>query len=66
MIDKSIVIVRRQDEQPEPLNDETLQRYVEDSEPETSARARMLAVLLLTLTVAVVFGVGGMILRLLW
>jgi len=61
-----IIIARRADEQPDPLNDDALQRYVEESEPETSARARMFAVLLLAFTVALVFGGAGMILRLLW
>ena len=66
MNNNNIVIVRRQDEQPDPLSDETLQRYVEKSEPEMSARARMFAVILLAFTVALIFGGAGMILRLLW
>lgn len=66
MNNNNIVIIRRQDEQPDPLSDDALQRYVEESEPETSARARMFAVLLLAFTVALVFGGAGMLLRLLW
>jgi hypothetical protein len=60
----SIVIVRPGDK-PHLLDDEMLQHYVEESEPETSTRARMLAVVLLAGIVAAVFGVGGVIMHLL-
>ena len=66
MDNNGIVIVRRQDEQSEPLNDDILQRYVEESESKTSGRARMFAVVLLACLVAAAFAGGGMILRLLW
>jgi hypothetical protein len=66
MNNNNIVIIRRQDEQPEPLNDQSLQRDAEELEIETSSTVRMFAVVLLAFAVAGALVTGGMILRLLW
>lgn len=65
MNNNNILIVRRQDEQPEPLKDDTLHRDAQEPEIETSATARMFAVLLLGIPVAAGAGIMGLIASLL-
>lgn len=49
----------------EPPSDESLQRLVEESEPDVSATQRMLAIVLLLMIVMVVGAAGGGIMALL-